>query len=67
MRKNRKPIKKKINGSWKLGKQMICYICPECNNEVGYDEGDRLSYQDKYCSECGAKMDWSDINDHIID
>lgn len=40
------------------------YICPICGNEVaGYTDKDSEYWgyhQDKFCSQCGAKIKWED-------
>lgn len=41
------------------------YWCPNCNNRVGgyvtlgSGENDWSYQKDKFCSECGTKIDWS--------
>ena len=42
--------------------------CPSCGNEVGgfsvsgNGENDWGTHQDKFCNECGQKIDWSNTN-----
>lgn len=41
----------------------IFYYCPMCNRIVGiYDEESGMDFQDKFCRECGQKIDWSEEN-----
>ncbi len=51
--KGKKPIKKYAGDKIKLP----FFLCPRCKNEVGSYE---FAYFDKFCSECGQKINWSD-------
>ena len=43
------------------------FACPICKNKVGgfymvgNGENDWRTHQDKFCSECGQKIDWSNV------
>lgn len=46
-----------IKSGWRYG-------CPNCGMAVGENEKDldyEFTQQDKYCQNCGQKLDWSDI------
>lgn len=49
-RSGRKPIYKKPTDKYEDGS----WICPRCGGTVGF-----YDMADKYCSECGQKIDWS--------
>ena len=34
--------------------------CGNCNNIVGYNDGNGRGYQNNYCSECGKAVKWND-------
>lgn len=58
--KAKKPIKK-IGGEYGIRAKKIYYFCPKCKNDVGlYVKKYRMSYQDKFCRECGQRIDWSE-------
>lgn len=49
-RKGKKPYYKKPTDKYEDGN----YVCPRCGGSVGY-----YDMEDKYCSGCGQKIDWS--------
>lgn len=58
MRKGKKPIKEE-NRTY--GILTIFFRCPKCKNDVGmYDTETLMCYEDKFCRECGQKIDWSE-------
>lgn len=34
------------------------YVCPKCNHSVC--DGDKYFIKDKFCSDCGQAIDWSE-------
>lgn len=58
MRKVKKPI---CDTQITNGIFSILYYCSMCNKTVGiYDEETGMCFEDKFCRECGQKIDWSD-------
>ena len=51
--KPRKPYYKKPTDKYEDGS----YVCPRCGGSVGY-----YDMEDKYCSDCGQKIDWRKCN-----
>ena len=58
MRKWKKTIKKEERN---YGILSIQYYCPKCKNDVGaYHSETGMCFEDKFCRECGQKIDWSE-------
>lgn len=45
------------------------YICPCCRGELGVSDDDIFIYKlsmPKYCSNCGCKLDWSEVKNESL-
>lgn len=44
------------------------YICPCCRDDLGVSDDDIFIYElsmPKYCSNCGCKLDWSEVKNEV--
>lgn len=45
------------------------YICPCCRDDLGVSDDDIFIYElsmPKYCSNCGCKLDWSEVKNESL-
>ena len=44
------------------------YICPRCRDDLGVSDDDIFIYElsmPKYCSNCGCKLDWTEVKNEV--
>ena len=44
------------------------YICPCCRDDLGVSDDDIFIYElsmPKYCSNCGCKLDWTEVKNEV--
>lgn len=44
------------------------YICPYCRDDLGVSDDDIFIYElpkPKYCSNCGCKLDWTEVKNEV--
>ena len=45
------------------------YICPRCRDDLGVSDDDIFIYElsmSKYCSNCGCKLDWTEVKNESL-
>ena len=44
------------------------YVCPRCRDDLGVSDDDIFIYElsmPKYCSNCGCKLDWTEVKNEV--